>query len=133
MRSQPFGKRNKKKFRKIKNVVSFLAVQTGRKDSVKMVQKLGTRYTITVATLLAHVVTFTVETRKVEFKYTKMCFFQRTSVLECMKEAVEEGEEGNYGGVVVVLVAAWRASSWRARYDLHNGILTEVIRQEVRE
>ena len=30
-----------------------------------MVQKLSTRYTSTVATLLAHVVTFAVETRKV--------------------------------------------------------------------
>ena len=111
----------------------FLAVQMGRQVSVKMVQKLSTWYTSTVAALLPHVVTFAVETRKVAFKYTKMCFFLRTCVLECMKEAVEEGEEGNYGGVVVVLVAAWRVSSWRARYDLHNGMLTEAIRQEVRE
>jgi len=49
------------------------------------------------------------------------------------KEAVEEGKGGNYGGVVVVFVTAWRACSWRARYGLHNGMLTEAIRQEVRE
>ena len=70
----------------------FLAVQMGRQVSVKMVQKLSTRYTSTVATLLAHVVTFAVETRKVAFKYTKMCFFLRTCVMKCMKETVEEGE-----------------------------------------
>ena len=46
----------------------FLAVQMGRQVGVKMVQKLSTRYTSTVATLLAHVVTFAVETRKVAFK-----------------------------------------------------------------
>ena len=73
---------------------SFLAVQTGRQDSVKMVQKLSTWYTSTVTALLPHVVTFPVETRKVAFKYTKMCFFLRTCVLKCMKEAVEEGEGG---------------------------------------
>ena len=111
----------------------FLAAQMGRQVGVKMVQKLSTRYTSTVATLLAHVVTFAVETRKVAFKYTKMCFFLRTCVLKCMKEAVEEGEEGNYGGVVVVFVAVWRASSWRAPYGLHNDMFTEAIRQEVRE
>ncbi len=83
----------------------------GRQVSVKMVQKLSTRYTSTVATLLAHVVTFPVETRKVAFKYTKMCFFLRTCALKYMKEVVEEGKGGNYGGVVVVFVAAWRACS----------------------
>ena len=69
----------------------FLAVQMGRQVGVKMVQKLSTRYTSTVATLLAHVVTFAVETRKVAFKYTKMCFFLRTCVLECMKEGGGRG------------------------------------------
>ena len=98
-----------------------------------MVQKLSTWYTSTVAGLLPHVVTFPVETRKVAFKYTKMCFFLRTCALKCMKEAVEEGKGGNYGGVVVVFVTVWRACSWRARYGLHNGILTETIREKVRE
>ena len=111
----------------------FLAVQMGRQVGVKMVQKLSTRYTSTVATLLAHVVTFAVETRKVAFKYTKMCFFLRTRALKCMKETVEEGKGGNYGGVVVVFVTAWRACSWRARYGLHNGMFTEAIREQVRE
>ena len=70
----------------------FLAVQMGRQVSVKMVQKLSTRYTSTVATLLPHVVTFPVERREVAFKYTKMCFFLRTCAMKCMKETVEEGE-----------------------------------------
>ena len=73
----------------------FLLVQTGRQDSVKMVQKLSTWYTSTVAALLPHVATFSVETRRVEFKYTKMCFFLRTCTLK-----------------------------YRARYGLHNGMLT---------
>ena len=72
----------------------FLAVQMGRQVSVKMVQKLSTMYTSTVATLLPDVVTFPFETRKVAFKYTKMCFFLRTCAMKCVKEVVEEGEGG---------------------------------------
>ena len=53
-----------------------------------------------------------------------MFFFLRTCALKCMKETVEEGKGGDYGGVVVVFVTAWRACSWRARYGLHNDILT---------
>ena len=98
-----------------------------------MVQKLSTWYTSTVVALLPHVVTFPVKTRKVVFKYTKMCFFLRTCALKYMKEAVEEGKGGNYGGVVVVFVAAWRACSWKVRYGLHNDMLTETIREKVRE
>ena len=60
--------------------------------------------------------TFAVETRKVAFKYTKMCFFLRTCVLECMKE---EGEEGNYGVVVVVL--------WQHGGHLLGGLVTTYI------
>ncbi len=68
-----------------------------------------------------------------QFKYTKMCFFLRTCALKCMKEAVEEGKGGIYGGVVVVFVTAWRACSWRTQNGLHNDMLTEEIRKKVRE
>jgi len=50
-----------------------------------------------------------------------------------MKETVEEGKGGNYGDVVVIFVAAWRTCSWRTPYGLHNDILTEAIREKVRE
>jgi hypothetical protein len=50
-----------------------------------------------------------------------------------MKEAVEEGKGGIYGGVVVVFVTAWRACSWRTQNGLHNDMLTEEIRKKVRE
>jgi hypothetical protein len=88
-----------------------------RESRVKMVPKISTWYTSTVEALFPHYVSFSVETRRVEFQYTKMCTFSCVPMSgNTWKKTVEEGKEGNYGFRGVVLVGISRTCPCRTHH-----------------